>query len=220
MNTLAQLLAKKKAALPAPTESASSLEVTSSNVPPDDVILPQETKAEESTVTAPVGDSSQPATTLRRLLSTPKPAPKTPNVIDSNRVAALLKPELTVEAIANSDGNIPDPNAGARFQLTLDLLDARLTEIGGGLDAFNIDSVRSIISRIMIDLKEHPDYDGLYLGDRDVHNIMKFMYRVKERAQESNERKTVAAEKKVVKHKKTSAIALALDDISMENLSL
>ena len=220
MNTLAQLIAKKKAAQAAPTESVSSSSITQ-DPPPHPVVAPmEETKAEESTAISPVGDSTKVAAPVRRLLSTPKPAPKVPNIIDSNRVAALLKPELTVEMIANSDGNIPDPNAGERFKLTLDLLDARLTEIGGGLDAFNIDSVRSIISRIMIDLKEHPDYDGLYLGDRDVHNIMAFMYRVKERAQESNDKKVVNAEKKVTKIKKTSAIALALDDISMENLSL
>lgn len=213
-NALAALLAKKKAEATAKESPQADQQVAL--VPPTEEQPASEVKVEESSIVAEVVPSSP----LRKLLATPKPPPKTSNVLDVDRAAALLKPELTLEAIANSDGMIDDPNAGERFKFTLDILDAKLTEIGGGLDKFNIDSVRSIVSRIMIDLKEHPDYDGLYLGDRDVHNIMSFMYKVRDIAQESNVKKVTKVEAKVQKQSKKAAIALSLDNLSLGDLSL
>lgn len=212
-NALAAMLAKKKAEQAA-KESNSTQEVQVVSPPAEKPIL--ESKAAESSVIA----EPSPPMAPRRLLATPKPPPKTSNVLDVEKAIALSKPELTLESVANSDGDLPDPNSGERFKFTLDLLDAKLTEVHGRLDQFNIDTIRSIVSRIMIDLKEHPDYDGLYLGDRDVHNIMAFMYSVREQAMESNVKKVVKAEVKSAKQQKKATLAISLDDISMDGFKL
>ena len=220
-NALAALLAKKKAesaakAAGVPMESSLPADQQESAVPPKPAPV-MEVKAEESKAPS---EADKPASALAKMLSTPKPPPKTSNVLDAQRAMELAKPELTLESLAASDGNLADPNSGERFKFTLDLLDAKLTEIHGRMDNFNIDSIRSIVSRIMIDLKEHPDYEGLYLGDRDVHNIMAFMYSVREQAVESNVKKVVKAETKSKKNEKKSALALSLDNISMEGFKL
>ena len=66
------------------------------------------------------------------------------------------------------------------FKELLDSFDAAMVRDKGITD-FNLDLSRAYVKRIMVDLKENPEFDGLMI-DRDVHNIMTFIRAVHERA--------------------------------------
>ena len=59
---------------------------------------------------------------------------------------------------------------------------------------------RDFVKKIMIDLKENPEYDGLII-DRDVHNIIKFQRMLKSQAEEAVVTKTEKAAKRESKSK-------------------
>lgn len=79
------------------------------------------------------------------------------------------------------------------FQDLLNRFDS-LLERDNGVSMMNIDLCRSYVKRIMVDLKEHPEYDGLII-DRDVHNVIKFIRSIKESAAQTVIEKKAKAEK-------------------------
>ena len=90
-----------------------------------------------------------------------------------------------------------------------DMLMARDT----GITDFNIDGIRSYVQRIMVDLKEQPELDGM-LTDKTVAGIIRFIRATRERAIETVVKKSDAAVKKASKAKPSSRFgdtALSLD---------
>lgn len=69
---------------------------------------------------------------------------------------------------------------------------------------------RDFVKKIMIDLKENPEYDGLII-DRDVHNIIKFQRMLKSQAEEAVVVKTEKAAKRETKAKVKGAGRFAAD---------
>lgn len=157
-------------------------------------------------VTSPsvVGAALSPMERLKAATRLGAAETKAKEIIDS----VPPKPEITLEVLAQSDGNITDGFETQRFQRDLDLLDALLVRDKYTIDDFNIDDIRKMISGVMKDLKSNPTmYDGLVL-DRDVHNIMAFCFATQQRAIEANVKKGATAEKKVAKGKKVSTLKI------------
>jgi len=212
--SLAALLAQAKTVksdpAPAPTpviqpEPASSV-VSSEGPTTSDAV-----KVAES-VTAVTSQASTPDTpsgSLTKLLSTPKP-----EVVSRIPTVEQVEHKMrTLEEIAGViDENAPDPTGPERFKFQLDLLDKKMSADDGKLDMFNIDSVRGIIARIMMDWKANPSYDGLVI-DRDTHNILSFMYQTQVRATETLAAKATKAEKTATTSKKRTQMAKSIMEI-------
>lgn len=80
------------------------------------------------------------------------------------------------------------------FKELLDRFDTLLKR-DTGINDFNIDMIRAYVKRIMMDLREHPEYDGLVI-DRDVRNVIAFIRSTKEKAIEAASEKKEKSEKK------------------------
>ena len=113
------------------------------------------------------------------------------------------------------------------FQELLNRFDNLLIR-DGQIDLSNIDTCRAYVKKIMVDLKENPEYDNLII-DRDVRNVIMFIRSVKDTAiQELNtkkekgtKRKANAAAKKVSRFGDVGTLDLnALDTpLSLEDFS-
>lgn len=99
------------------------------------------------------------------------------------------------------------------FQDRLDLFDTLMKQDQGEID-FNLDRARDFVKRIMIDLRENPEYDGMII-DRDIHNIIAYQRRLKALAREVIGEKTVKAAKKAAKPKAASRFSIDIDSIDL-----
>lgn len=218
MGNLSDFLTKAKIGQPNPpavSPSAAAVEVPQ---------IVESVKAKEST-TAIVHVPQTPGASLpvrtgslSKLLSTPKPEPK------SEVAPASLPTELTMDsenplviAMANLDVDndvVYDPVALRNgFRETLDKLDNLMRDETRNIKQvtdFNIDTIRSFLKTIMIDWKANPDYSDLVIDD-DYNNIMTFMWATQQRAIESNVQKAVKADKASTKSSKRAQIEVNLD---------
>lgn len=110
--------------------------------------------------------------------------------------SALTRLHDAEKAPATIEVEVPEDKP-LSFKDRLDELD-RLIQLDTGITAFTIDTVRSHVKQIMVDLKEQPELDSILI-DRDVHNILLFIRTVKEKAVIVRED---TKEKKVKKSKK------------------
>lgn len=225
MSSLAKLLAKAKEKNLQSSESETffdtavseeitevtlpqTLEVESKATPPE-----IEVKAEESTtaigqIPHSVVSSLQPRPgSLEKLLSTPKPdhvivPPSKEEMIENMSLEEISK--IEGEDVAYEDG-------ATRFRGLFDLLDEKIKEAGGDVNMTNVDVTRNIISQIMIDWKANPDYSTLVL-DEDVHNVMRWVWKRKEYAIESLQKKEEKKNKTATKKLSAPKFELDLED--------
>lgn len=99
------------------------------------------------------------------------------------------------------------------FKETLDRFDMIMQRDQGDID-FDLPHMRNYVMRIMVDLKENPEYDGLII-DRDVHNIIAFMRRLKGQAITIANEKTTKAQAKASKPKVGARFAMDFDNIDL-----
>lgn len=133
------------------------------------------------------------------------PAPK------KSLLAAIAAREQTERAKENFDHlfeAIPED-----FQQKLDFFDELMSRDQGSLD-FNLNRARDFVKKIMIELKENPEYDGMIIA-RDVHNIIAFQRRLKDAAQATISTKVEKAAKKAAKPKGADRFSLDLDSIDL-----
>lgn len=125
------------------------------------------------------------------------PEPKPSRILDSVRVAADNAKQDAIDYSFIVDDMPKD------FQEILDRFDSIMSrEAVGDLDV-NLPKLRDYVKKIMTELKENPEYDNLII-DRDVHNIFKFLRRIKSEAQQIQSTKAAKAE---TRSKKPKAIA-------------
>lgn len=99
------------------------------------------------------------------------------------------------------------------FQEILDRFDGMMTRDHGILD-IDLQRCRDFVKKIMVELKENPEYDNLII-DRDVHNIIKFQRRLKTEAEKQIVTKVEKAAKKSTKPKAGQRFAMDLGDLDL-----
>lgn len=106
------------------------------------------------------------------------------------------------------------------FQELLNRFDDMMCRDQGILDV-DLQRCRDFVKRIMIELKENPEYDGL-VAARDVHNIIKFQRRTKTQAESAVVVKTEKAAKAAAKPKAKSRFNVDFDafDLSAKPKSI
>jgi hypothetical protein len=212
-----QPVSKPQLTAPPPEESIAEVNTGES-------IVVEESKAEEMTgVVTNVIESEAVGNHAEmqeppKMLSTPKPV-KVSNVLNRDVLRAKAN-EMTLEDVSQMTGDERDAGVTeSEFKQVLDILDQKMMQDKGIVDDLNLADFRSIISRIMIDLKANPSYAGLML-DKHVHSIMSFMWATQAKAVENNIKKEGAAQKRAVSTGKKSALALAFNKVSANDLSL
>jgi len=233
-STLAMFLAKKSnptasTGTPAQPDSASikaeptvSADVVqpsvSESVKVEESIVQIEASVVGSTEDAPAQPPS-PApvrkSPLASILSTPKP----------EKVNTIPKPEkfqaMALQELSQLDvENMPVVDERQTFLYELNELDRLMADEHGKdkpITMFNLDDIRGVIKRIMIDWKKNPDYDDLVLGDH-VHHIMRFMWDTQERAIEANGEKAIKADKAVSRSNKRAKMAAAIADMDFTDI--
>lgn len=90
------------------------------------------------------------------------------------------------------------------------LLDQFQKQMEGEVDAITLGFARSCVKRIMIELKENPEYDGI-LTDTDVRGIFMFLRQTVTYAAAQGTQKV---EKKVKREAKKASIVIDIPDIS------
>lgn len=129
---------------------------------------------ESNNALATVSTAIAPAPKVSSLLATTKRAAE--DKAESDRKAEVIFKELPID-----------------FQELTNNFDELLAK-SAGVTMVNVDTARAYVKRIMTDLKEHPEYDGLLI-DRDVHNVIKFIRSLKETAMDTVEVKRDKAAK-------------------------
>lgn len=101
----------------------------------------------------------------------------------------------------------------AGFQDVLDRFDSMMLRDQGAID-FDLPHLRNYVQRIMVDLKENPEYVGMFV-DRDAHNVIKWMRRVKGQALEIAHEKVDKASKKSTKPKASQRFDMDLGNLDL-----
>ena len=207
-----------------PQLTTPSAEESIAKVPAVESIVVEESKAEELVGVVTMTSESEAVGNHAemqdppKMLSTPKPT-KVSNVLNRDVLRAKAS-EMTLEDVSQLTGDEREPGVTeSEFQQVLDILDQKMIQDKGIVDDLNLADFRSIISRIMIDLKANPSYAGLML-DKHVHSIMSFMWATQAKAVENNVKKEGAAQKRAASVGKKSALALAFNKVSANDLSL
>lgn len=99
------------------------------------------------------------------------------------------------------------------FQDVLDRFDKIMLRDQGDIDV-DLPHMRNYVMRIMTDLRENPEFDGLII-DRDVHNIIAFMRRVKGEALVIADQKATKSAKSKAKPKASNRFAMDLDTFDL-----
>lgn len=121
--------------------------------------------------------------------ATPAPAPATkPSLLAGVQAAAQKQAEVEKKA------EVIFKELPIDFQELLDSFDSYMAA-SAGIDTLTLDTPRAYVKRIMTDLKEHPEFDGLFM-DRDVRNVIRLIRALKESALVTIDDKKVKAERK------------------------
>lgn len=196
-NNFATLMAALKKSTPAPEAIAPPVaEAPAESIPaPIEEVRPEveATSPELGTPSITSGGSVVPDSIAGKIVTTTD--------------IALMDPAIVVDRSVESRNE---------FEIMLDLLDAKMTSDSGRIDPLTLGETRKIVTRIMTDLKANPSYDGLFM-DRDAHNVMKFMWGVKELAIETTIKKTETKETKSKKVAKVSNFAASLGNLSLDD---
>jgi hypothetical protein len=153
-------------------------------------------------IQAAVAEQPKPvASPALAALAATKPSPTPPAAPKPNLLAAAAAKGVEKKQAMDQDYSYLHAELPTDIKELCQRFDDMIVR-DGGIGLINIDLGRAYVKKIMVMLKENPEFDGMII-DRDVHNVMAFVRKTREAAIDTInvkvEKATKAAKNKAAK---------------------